>query len=322
MRAAVVLDRDVPDTRREAAVDVEVEARDAAVPSRLRSLARPVTEDAVKHVERLAHLLRVRVRAEVPDTAPVAFPREHHTRVLVLDRDGDVRERLVVAQPDVERRPVALDEVLLEMQRLDLAARDDDLDVGDALAAARESGRGRRLSSGSTSARAAAATSPSRRRGRRRRRRGRGRRPASRAAALAGFRARAAISATLPERYAGTGAGSAAASTTRSPSLYTRSIRLGSSVKSSASPATTTRSARLPGSSVPSSRFETHQLGRGLCRRDEDVGRAHPERSMSSSSSRFVPCGRRPRRFPSRSSRRPRPRGGSSRGAPRRRRSP
>ena len=88
----------------------------------LRPLARPELEDAVEHVERLAHLLRVRVRAEVDDAAPVPLAREHHARVLVLDRDGDVRERLVVAQPHVERRPVALDEVLLEVQRLDLAA--------------------------------------------------------------------------------------------------------------------------------------------------------------------------------------------------------
>ena len=39
--AAVVLLRHVADARREAAVDVEVEARDAAVPARLRPLARP-----------------------------------------------------------------------------------------------------------------------------------------------------------------------------------------------------------------------------------------------------------------------------------------
>ena len=128
----VVLLRDVADARREAALDVVVEARDAAVAPGLRPLARPVPEDAVEHVERLAHLLRVRVRAEVDDAAAVPLAREHHARVVVLDRDGDVRERLVVAQPDVERRPVALDEVLLEVQRLDLGAGDDHLDVGDA----------------------------------------------------------------------------------------------------------------------------------------------------------------------------------------------
>ena len=70
--------------------------------------------------------------------------REHHARVLVLDRDGDVRERLVVAQPDVERRPVALDQVLLEVERLDLGAGDDHLDVGDARRQLPDLRRGRR----------------------------------------------------------------------------------------------------------------------------------------------------------------------------------
>ncbi len=94
----------------------------------LRALARPELEDAVEHVERLAHLLRVGVRAEVDGAAPVALAREHDARVLVGDRDCDVRERLVVAETHVERRPVALDEVLLEVQRLRLGRRDDDLD--------------------------------------------------------------------------------------------------------------------------------------------------------------------------------------------------
>ena len=58
--------------------------------------------------------------------------REHHPRVLVLDRDRDVRERLVVAQAHVERRPVPLDEVLLQVQRLDLGPGHDHLEVGDA----------------------------------------------------------------------------------------------------------------------------------------------------------------------------------------------
>ena len=90
-------------------------------------------EDAVEDVERLSHLLRVRVRAEVEGPAPVPLAREHHARVLVRERHRDVRERLVVAEADVERRPVALDEVLLEVERLGLGARDDDLDVVDAL---------------------------------------------------------------------------------------------------------------------------------------------------------------------------------------------
>jgi hypothetical protein len=129
---AVLLPRDVADAGRLAALDVVVEARDPAVAPGLRPLAGAELEDPVQHVERLAHLLRVRVRAEVPDPAPVALPREHDPRVLVLDRHRDVRERLVVAEPDVERRPVALDEVLLEVERLGLRPGDDHLQVGHA----------------------------------------------------------------------------------------------------------------------------------------------------------------------------------------------
>ena len=131
MICAVLLGRDRVDARCEAAVDVEVEARDPGVPTRARPLARTEAEDAVQDVERLAHLLRVRVRPEVDGATAMPLPREHDPRVLVLERHRDVRERLVVAQPDVERRPVALDEVLLEVERLRLVARDDDLDVRD-----------------------------------------------------------------------------------------------------------------------------------------------------------------------------------------------
>src|SRR5207237_5835702 len=45
--AAIVLLRHVADARRQAATDVVVEARDAAVAARLRPLARPVAEDPV-----------------------------------------------------------------------------------------------------------------------------------------------------------------------------------------------------------------------------------------------------------------------------------
>jgi hypothetical protein len=126
----VVLLRHVVDAGGEAALDVVVETRDAGVAARLGPLAGAVAKDPVEHIERLTDLLRVRVRPEVDDAAPVALAREHDARVVVLHRHGDVGERLVVAQADVERRPVALDEVLLQVQRFDLVPGNDDLDVG------------------------------------------------------------------------------------------------------------------------------------------------------------------------------------------------
>ena len=131
--APVVVLRHVPDAGRQAALDMVVEARNPRVAPGLRPLARPVREDAVEDIERLPHLLRVRVRAEVDDSAPVPLAREHDPRVLVLDGHCDVRERLVVAQAHVEGRPVSLDEVLLQVQRLDLGVGHDHLEVGHAL---------------------------------------------------------------------------------------------------------------------------------------------------------------------------------------------
>ena len=127
----VVLLRDRSDARGEAAVDVEVEARDSRVPPRARALARPEAEDPVEDVERLPNLLRVRVRAEVDGVPAVPLTREHDARVLVCDGHGDVRERLVVAKANVEGRAVPLDEVLLEVERLRLRSRHDHLDVRD-----------------------------------------------------------------------------------------------------------------------------------------------------------------------------------------------
>src|SRR5207248_9685198 len=73
---AVVLLRDVADARRQAALDVVIETRDAGVASRLRAFARTVRKDAAEDVERFAHLLRFRVRAEVPAPGAMTLARE------------------------------------------------------------------------------------------------------------------------------------------------------------------------------------------------------------------------------------------------------
>ncbi len=102
------------------------------MPPRPWPFARAKAKHAVQHVERLSHLLRVRVGPEVDDPAAVALTREHDPRILVRKGHRDVRERLVVAKPNVERRAVALDQVLLQMERFGLVPGDDHLDVRDA----------------------------------------------------------------------------------------------------------------------------------------------------------------------------------------------
>ena len=82
-------------------------------------------EHAAQHVQGLAHLGGAGVRPEVEVALAVRLAGEQHPGALVLHGDHDVRVRLVVAQADVERRPVLLDEVVLQQQGLHLVADDD-----------------------------------------------------------------------------------------------------------------------------------------------------------------------------------------------------
>ena len=138
---------DVADAGRPAALDVVVEARRARAAPRLGALAGAEQEDLAEQVERPAHALGARVRAEVGALAPVALAREVDAREVLVQADRDVRVGLVVAQPDVEARPVLLDEVLLGEQRLGLGVDDQRLDLVDerAEAAARAEMRGHAL---------------------------------------------------------------------------------------------------------------------------------------------------------------------------------
>ena len=119
---------DVADAGRPAALDVVVQARRARAPAGLDALAGAEQEDLLEQVERAAHALGVRVRAEVQALAAVALAREVDARELLVHRDRDERIGLVVAQADVEARPVLLDEVLLGEQRLGLGGDEDELD--------------------------------------------------------------------------------------------------------------------------------------------------------------------------------------------------
>ena len=145
---AVVLPGDVADAGRLAALDVVVEARAAAAPPRLRTRAGAEHEHLREHLERRAHALGVGVRAEVGASGAVALAGEVHARIVLVERDRDERIGLVVAQADVEARPVLLDEALLGQQRLGLGGHDDAFDVLDAGDHLRVAGAARHLGLG------------------------------------------------------------------------------------------------------------------------------------------------------------------------------
>jgi hypothetical protein len=129
---AVVLDRDAPDARRRALVDVAEQARaplllGAAVHARR---AGAHGEDPQQQVDRLADRPRVRVGPEVARALALGAPHDLDPRDLLAERDREEGVGLVVAVLDVEPRVELLDPRVLERKRLDLGAHDGPLDRG------------------------------------------------------------------------------------------------------------------------------------------------------------------------------------------------
>jgi hypothetical protein len=129
--APVLVAVDVADAGRLTPLDVVVEARHPRPPAGLGALAGPVLEKLPQQLEGLAHPPGTRERPEVRPPGPVALPREVHPRELLVQAHPYVRVRLVVPEPDVEPRPVTLDELLLCEQRLRLGLRDQEVDPRD-----------------------------------------------------------------------------------------------------------------------------------------------------------------------------------------------
>ena len=121
----------IADARRQAAFDVILQARPFAFAVD-RFAAGPQRKHDAHQVDELAQSVRIGVRPEIP--AAVVF----EVRVKITRGNGSLvtfkyGKALVVAQPDVERRLMPLDEVRLENQRLDLVRDDNRAHIGDAL---------------------------------------------------------------------------------------------------------------------------------------------------------------------------------------------
>ena len=126
----VLLLGDLADAGPGALLDVEQQAgpAEALVLVELVVRARAEREGAEQQVERLPDGVGVAVGPEVADPLALAAPHHHRPGPLVVHGDGQERVALVVAQPHVEARLVALDERVLQHQRLDVVADLDPLD--------------------------------------------------------------------------------------------------------------------------------------------------------------------------------------------------
>jgi len=125
---AILFLADVTYTRRRAALDLVLQAGPRAVSEEsVRALAD--TEQALHLLERRAHRRRAGIRSEAAPILASHAAVEVHPRIGMRIVQEDVGIALVVAQQHVVARPVRLDEIVLQQQRLGLGACHADLDV-------------------------------------------------------------------------------------------------------------------------------------------------------------------------------------------------
>ena len=86
-----------------------------------------------QHGEHLAHARRAHVRAEVFRPILLHAAYQLHARIILPGIDAQIGVVLVVLEEDVVLRPVQLDEVALENQRLQIAVAEHHVEVIDAL---------------------------------------------------------------------------------------------------------------------------------------------------------------------------------------------
>ena len=116
-----------------AALDVIQEARPLERADAVLDVDRagPEREEPADEVHRLVDARRRRVRPEVPTAVVDELARPLDPRELVAEGHLDIWIALVVLEPDIEARPIALDEVGFQQERLGDGVGLGDLDVGD-----------------------------------------------------------------------------------------------------------------------------------------------------------------------------------------------
>ena len=133
MSARVGVLRDRLDARALAALDVIEQTRPLERPLAVPDVDRagPEREQPTDQVHRLVDARRRGVRPEVATAVVDQLAGPLHPREVVAERDLDVRVALVVLEPDVEARSVALDQVGFEEERLGDRIGLGHLDVDD-----------------------------------------------------------------------------------------------------------------------------------------------------------------------------------------------
>ena len=114
------------------AFDIEQQAGPVATPASIEDALRAGThrEGPQQQIQCVADRVRVGERSVITDAFLLVATHDSRSRVLLIQRDGEVGVTLVIAVPDVVPGAMLLYEVELQVQRLDLAVGHDPLDLG------------------------------------------------------------------------------------------------------------------------------------------------------------------------------------------------
>ena len=119
----MLLGTNLAHARRRALIDIAEQARAAAILRPVKHAVRAGThrEHAQQRIQGFTNRPRLRIGPKIAHALTALTASHHRARVHVIDRNRQVRVRLIVAERNVEARRKLLNPGVLELQRLHLA---------------------------------------------------------------------------------------------------------------------------------------------------------------------------------------------------------
>ena len=119
----MLLGTNLAHARRRALIDIAEQARATAILRAVKHTVRAGThrEHAQQRIQGFTNRPRLRIRAKITHALTALAAGDHGARVHIIDRNRQVRVRLIVTECNVEARRKLLNPGVLELQRLHLA---------------------------------------------------------------------------------------------------------------------------------------------------------------------------------------------------------
>ena len=97
----------------------------------LQVLTGPQRKQPPQELQAFMHRCHIRIRTKVTCSVLEHPPRDEYPREILLHRHLHIRIALIILQTDIIARPMLLDEIAFQDQRLDLRMRHDDLKISN-----------------------------------------------------------------------------------------------------------------------------------------------------------------------------------------------